>query len=173
MCRTHKESKCGHRSVYKLTLQLLLHEHHVHTCQPSTHTFWFNFPVFSTLSGSIFLFFQRYTTYVYYVRVGSESANIRKRKNTAIYFTPSVRSFPYCWVSGKRVGLLWGEGEMPRKGRDKDKLQSPGQNKRPAAGAEAMPQVWLPDQVYMIADGTMTGCCPEGNCGLYIWYSYL
>ena len=42
---------------------------------------------------------------------------------------------------------------MPRKGRDKDKLKSPGQKKRPAAGAEAMPQVWLPDQVRALTAG--------------------
>ena len=42
---------------------------------------------------------------------------------------------------------------MPRKGRDKDKSQSAGQKKRPTAGAEAMPQVWLPDQVRALPAG--------------------
>ena len=56
-------------------------------------------------------------------------------------------------VSKKRVGLLlesWQrasrEGEMPKKGREKE-APGPRPQKKTATLAEAMPQVWLPDQV--------------------------
>ena len=56
---------------------------------------------------------------------------------------------PYSSSIQKEGGAGREGGRMPRKGpgRDKDKPQSPGRKMRPATGAEAMPQVWLPDQV--------------------------
>ena len=57
-------------------------------------------------------------------------------------------------VSKKRVGLLLesvdseqaGRAKMPKKGREKE-APGPRPQKKTATLAEAMPQVWLPDQV--------------------------